>query len=106
MKEKRMPITSGSKLKMQSMNEVFFYKPNPLITDVWKPSPHIDGEWYKLLLVNDDNGLMECRITNDTAKSDEMDANPNDNCYFHYGDYIYDAKDMDQITDFLKGYDR
>lgn len=86
-----------------SLNEVFWYDPDvPAMTDKWEENPYLK-EYYKLYIVNDDNGLMECRITDDTEKSDEMDANPDDNCYFYYGDYVYASLHMEQIIDFLKG---
>jgi hypothetical protein len=89
-----------------SLNEVFFYDPYDYgvgLTDKWTPNPFEEGEWYKLLIVNDDNGLMELRITCDPEQSDAMDADDRRNCYFEIGDYIYNYRHMDQVNDELKG---
>ena len=94
------------KRKTEEFNEVFFYDPHsPCFTDEWKPNPYIQGEWYKLLLINS-NGLIECRITKDIIKSDAMDKDYDSNMYTEMGDYIYDHYNMNAVEDFMRGFAR
>ena len=83
----------------KKMLEKFFHgKKSALLTDEWKENPfRLNVEWYKIYMINDDTGLMECRITEDTDKSNKWDNDNKNHDYGTIGDFVYQSMHIEQI---------